>query len=129
MTLDRNHRSDLATGADTEIEEERRLLYVAMTRARDELHLMIRSVFTHGQTTYRDHVTPRGLGSCPTNWLVCSIARLGQRLLQNPPPHGRRGSVFGLTPAHGCETCEAEAGRLTVGHIRNDAPRKWKGAD
>jgi DNA helicase-2/ATP-dependent DNA helicase PcrA len=32
--------SDMATGRPDEIEEERRLLYVAMTRARDELHLI-----------------------------------------------------------------------------------------
>ena len=32
--------SDLGTGTSAEIEEERRLLYVAMTRARDALHLM-----------------------------------------------------------------------------------------
>jgi len=32
--------SDLATGTAQELEEERRLLYVAMTRARDELHLI-----------------------------------------------------------------------------------------
>lgn len=32
--------SDLATGTAEEIEEERRLLYVAMTRAKDALHLM-----------------------------------------------------------------------------------------
>ena len=32
--------SDLATGTPEEIEEERRLLYVAMTRARDHLQLM-----------------------------------------------------------------------------------------
>ncbi|MBI2958974.1 MAG: ATP-dependent helicase, partial [Betaproteobacteria bacterium] len=32
--------SDLATGTTEEIEEERRLLYVAMTRARDDLVLM-----------------------------------------------------------------------------------------
>ena len=31
--------SDMATGDDEEIEEERRLLYVAMTRARDALHI------------------------------------------------------------------------------------------
>jgi len=31
--------SDMATGDDEEIEEERRLLYVAMTRARDALHV------------------------------------------------------------------------------------------
>ena len=33
--------SDLATGSSSEIEEERRLLYVAMTRARQHLHLMV----------------------------------------------------------------------------------------
>jgi DNA helicase-2/ATP-dependent DNA helicase PcrA len=32
--------SDLATGTDDEIEEERRLLYVAMTRAKSSLHLI-----------------------------------------------------------------------------------------
>jgi DNA helicase-2/ATP-dependent DNA helicase PcrA len=33
--------SDLATGSTPEIEEERRLLYVAMTRAKDHLHFMV----------------------------------------------------------------------------------------
>ncbi len=33
--------SDLATGSAAELEEERRLLYVAMTRARDHLHLLV----------------------------------------------------------------------------------------
>ena len=33
--------SDLATGSEMEIEEERRLLYVAMTRARDDLELVV----------------------------------------------------------------------------------------
>ena len=33
--------SDLAAGSSAELEEERRLLYVAMTRARDHLHLMV----------------------------------------------------------------------------------------
>src|SRR5574340_412854 len=33
--------SDMATGSSRDIEEERRLLYVAMTRAKDELDLMI----------------------------------------------------------------------------------------
>ena len=32
--------SDMATGRPEEIEEERRLLYVAMSRARDHLHLV-----------------------------------------------------------------------------------------
>jgi DNA helicase-2/ATP-dependent DNA helicase PcrA len=47
--------SDLATRAEAEIEEERRLLYVAMTRARDELHLVVpQRFFTHGQSAYGD---------------------------------------------------------------------------
>ena len=33
--------SDMATGTTEEIEEERRLLYVAMTRAKEELHLIV----------------------------------------------------------------------------------------
>src|SRR5262249_4460675 len=33
--------SDLATGSTPEIEEERRLLYVAMTRAEDYLHMIV----------------------------------------------------------------------------------------
>ncbi len=42
--------SDLATGSSEEIEEERRLLYVAMTRARDELALIIpQRFYVHGQ--------------------------------------------------------------------------------
>ena len=42
--------SDLATGSTPEIEEERRLLYVAMTRAKDHLHLVVpQRFYTHGQ--------------------------------------------------------------------------------
>jgi DNA helicase-2/ATP-dependent DNA helicase PcrA len=42
--------SDLGAGTSPEIEEERRLLYVAMTRARDDLHLLVpQRFFTHGQ--------------------------------------------------------------------------------
>ena len=33
--------SDLGTGSHAESEEERRLLYVAMTRAKDELHVLV----------------------------------------------------------------------------------------
>ena len=42
--------SDLATGSSEEIEEERRLLYVAMTRAKDELALIVpQRFYAHGQ--------------------------------------------------------------------------------
>lgn len=47
--------SDLGTGSSAEIEEERRLLYVAMTRARDDLHLVVpQRFFTHGQAAHGD---------------------------------------------------------------------------
>jgi DNA helicase-2/ATP-dependent DNA helicase PcrA len=40
--------SDLGTGTEPEIEEERRLLYVAMTRARDELDIVVPQRFHVG---------------------------------------------------------------------------------
>ena len=42
--------SDLSTGSTAQIEEERRLLYVAMTRAKDHLHLIVpQRFFAHQQ--------------------------------------------------------------------------------
>jgi DNA helicase-2/ATP-dependent DNA helicase PcrA len=47
--------SDLGAGTSAELEEERRLLYVAMTRAKDDLHLVVpQRFFTHGQHAQGD---------------------------------------------------------------------------
>jgi DNA helicase-2/ATP-dependent DNA helicase PcrA len=47
--------SDLGTGSTHELEEERRLLYVAMTRARDELHLLVpQRFYVHQQSQHGD---------------------------------------------------------------------------
>ena len=47
--------SDRATGTPEEIEEERRLLYVAMTRAKDELDFIVpQRFFTHQQAKLGD---------------------------------------------------------------------------
>jgi DNA helicase-2/ATP-dependent DNA helicase PcrA len=47
--------SDLGVGSTAELEEERRLLYVAMTRAKDNLHLVVpQRFFTHGQNAQGD---------------------------------------------------------------------------
>jgi DNA helicase II / ATP-dependent DNA helicase PcrA len=47
--------SDLSTGDTTEIEEERRLLYVGMTRAKDHLHLILpQRFFAHQQKSNGD---------------------------------------------------------------------------
>jgi len=50
--------SDMATGSAEEIEEERRLLYVAMTRAKDELRLIhpLRFYVTHQHRSGDRHV-------------------------------------------------------------------------
>lgn len=65
--------SDMATGTQEEIEEERRLLYVAMTRARDELHLIQPERFhTGGQARVGDRYVrvPR------TRFITDSMLRL-----------------------------------------------------
>jgi DNA helicase-2/ATP-dependent DNA helicase PcrA len=51
--------SDLATGSRAGVEEERRLFYVAMTRAKDALHLLVpRRFYVHQQAARGDrHVT------------------------------------------------------------------------
>jgi len=47
--------SDLGTGSSAELEEERRLLYVAMTRAKDDLAIMVpQRFFTYGQNPQGD---------------------------------------------------------------------------
>jgi len=47
--------SDMATGTSGEIEEERRLLYVAMTRAKEHLHLIVpQRFFVRQQGAYGD---------------------------------------------------------------------------
>jgi DNA helicase-2/ATP-dependent DNA helicase PcrA len=54
-TVDGCLPSELSTGSSAEIEEERRLLYVAMTRARDHLHLIMpQRFFVHGQRNNGD---------------------------------------------------------------------------
>ena len=63
--------SDLATGTTAEIEEERRLLYVAMTRAKDDLDLIVpQRFFTHGQNPHGDrHVYASRTRFIPTGLL------------------------------------------------------------
>src|SRR3954465_14919710 len=47
--------SDLGAGTSAELEEERRLLYVAMPRARDDLYLLVpQRFFVHGQQAKGD---------------------------------------------------------------------------
>jgi DNA helicase-2/ATP-dependent DNA helicase PcrA len=59
--------SDLGTGTTAEIEEERRLLYVALTRAKDNFHVLVPQLFfSHWQTPGGDrHGLRRALAICP----------------------------------------------------------------
>ena len=51
---DGNIPSDMATGDPEQIEEERRLLYVAATRARDQLHIHVPLRFHHHRGRFDD---------------------------------------------------------------------------
>ncbi|TCK28865.1 Rep family ATP-dependent DNA helicase [Ancylobacter aquaticus] len=73
--------SDLGTGTREEIEEERRLLYVAMTRAKDSLHLMLpQRFFTHGQAARGD----RHVYAARTRFIPPTI--LGRFAMASWPP-------------------------------------------
>ena len=63
--------SDLATGSEEEVEEERRLLYVAMTRAKDSLELLVpQRFYTTGAAGGGDrHVYANRTRFIPT-WLL-----------------------------------------------------------
>ena len=63
--------SDMARGRAEEIEEERRLLYVAMTRAKDHLHLIVPQRFyvaPAGGATAIATSTHCEAGSSPKAW-------------------------------------------------------------
>ena len=64
--------SDLATGTRDEIEEERRLLYVAMTRAKDQLDVIVpQRFYTHNQANRGD----RYVYALRTRFIPSSVAK------------------------------------------------------
>jgi DNA helicase-2/ATP-dependent DNA helicase PcrA len=65
--------SDLGVGTTTEIDEERRLLYVAMTRAKDHLHMIVpQRFYVHQQPSRGD----RHLYAARTRFIPGSILEL-----------------------------------------------------
>jgi DNA helicase-2/ATP-dependent DNA helicase PcrA len=68
--------SDLATGSSAEIEEERRLLHVTMTRAKDQLNLIVpQRFFTHQQR----HNGDRHIHATRTRFIPAASLRHGGR--------------------------------------------------
>jgi DNA helicase-2/ATP-dependent DNA helicase PcrA len=76
--------SDMATGTSEEIEEERRLLYVAMTRARDRLAILLpQRFYTHQQSHHGDrHVYASRTRFIPASLLPLFEARFWPALAE-----------------------------------------------
>lgn len=76
--------SDLATGSRAGVEEERRLFHVAMTRAKDALHLVVPARFyVHNQAARGD----RHIYAARSRFLSDAVvARLAERAWPPPPP-------------------------------------------
>jgi len=81
--------SDLATGSTDEIEEERRLLYVAMTRAKDQLDVMVpQRFYTHGQASGGD----RYVHALRTRFIPTSVAKHFDQRVWPSAQHGASGA-------------------------------------
>ncbi len=86
--------SDLGTGTTAETEEERRLLYVAMTRAKEDLHLVTPQRFhVHGQHRHGD----RHVYAARTRFVPASILDRFE-LTSWPPPIAERDGGGPVTP-------------------------------
>ena len=102
--------SDLGAGTTAEIEEERRLLYVAMTRAKDDLHLIVpQRFFIHGQHAQGDRhvyasrtrfIPEKLLGSVRAHGLACCAGR---------SRGARRGQGPSSISAPACAECRSSA--------------------
>jgi DNA helicase-2/ATP-dependent DNA helicase PcrA len=85
--------ADLATGTAAEIEEERRLLYVAMTRAKDHLHLIVpQRFYVHSQRRNGD----RHMYAARTRFIPSDILHLFERRTWPQAP-----AASGSKEAHG----------------------------
>ncbi|MET0439522.1 MAG: ATP-dependent helicase [Devosia sp.] len=87
--------SDLGTGSTHELEEERRLLYVAMTRAKDELHLIVPQRFYVTQQTRNGD---RHLYAQRTRFIPRAITGLFDDILW-PPVSPIRADIHPAQPA------------------------------
>jgi DNA helicase-2/ATP-dependent DNA helicase PcrA len=83
---------DLGVGSNDDIEEERRLLYVAMTRAKDDLHLMQPQRFYR---TQQAGTGDRHVYASRTRFIPPALLQYFQTT-QYPPPAGMPGLQAGL---------------------------------
>jgi DNA helicase-2/ATP-dependent DNA helicase PcrA len=94
--------SDMATGSAAEIEEERRLLYVAMTRARHHLHLLVpQRFYVTQQKAYGD----RHLYASISRFLPDAIRDRFEHVVPAPV----RAEAEPPGPADGAQACDLGA--------------------
>ena len=110
--------SDLGAGTTAEIEEERRLLYVAMTRAKDNLHLVVpQRFFTHGQNAQGD----RHVYASRTRFIPAALLQLFECTtwpVAAAGPNGQAGCTDGARRrrrAHARHVAVRTAGRCATG--------------
>ncbi|PXW26578.1 DNA helicase-2 / ATP-dependent DNA helicase PcrA [Paraburkholderia caballeronis] len=88
--------SDLGTGSDDEIDEERRLLYVAMTRAKEELHIVVpQRFYVYNQTASGD----RHVWASRTRFIPAPILPLFESRAWPPAPVVAAPTAAGLAAA------------------------------
>ena len=112
--------SDLATGTTAEIEEKRRLLYVAMTHAKDDLHLIVpQRFFTHGQNRKATGMSmPHERALFPRDCLS-SLSKPRGPGSRRKPPHTRQARAFASMSAPACAVCGDEgSGPCATGHLQ-----------
>jgi len=77
--------SDLGTGSAAELEEERRLLYVAMTRAKDNLHIVVPQRFYVTQQTKNGD---KNIFAARTRFIPADMTHLFECTSYARPQHG-----------------------------------------
>nr|WP_205192924.1 ATP-dependent helicase [Burkholderia sp. Ax-1724] len=88
--------SDLGTGSDEDIDEERRLLYVAMTRAKEDLHIVVpQRFYVHNQT----HLGDRHVWASRTRFIATPMLPLFDAYAWPRVPVARAPSAAGLAAA------------------------------
>ncbi|GAB7527460.1 ATP-dependent helicase [Paraburkholderia sp. 2C] len=88
--------SDLGTGSDEEIDEERRLLYVAMTRAKEDLHIVVpQRFYVHNQT----HLGDRHVWASRTRFIPVDLLPLFDAYAWPPAPVAAAPTAAGLAAA------------------------------